>query len=115
MPVSAGAGTRRMWPYTPVWRPTPSAKDSLAIVVWNIFPRSIVACCSPTPRLFVLYYQRFTSYIQGHKSHGVVFAQHFAASTCLIGELRPSFTIASQASFPLPTRSHLFWLFYRIF
>src|SRR5690349_9936561 len=36
MPVSAGAGTKRTKPCTPVWRPTPSTQDSLAIVVWNI-------------------------------------------------------------------------------
>src|SRR5215472_19039513 len=36
MPVSAGAGTRRTNPCTPVWRPTPSTQDSLATVVWNI-------------------------------------------------------------------------------
>src|SRR5215472_6974792 len=36
MPVSAGAGTKRTDPCTPVWRPTPSTQDCLAIVVWNI-------------------------------------------------------------------------------
>src|SRR5689334_22530493 len=53
MPVSAGAGTKRTKPCTPVWRPTPSTQDSLAIVVWSIphidcsiLLASLYPCCA---------------------------------------------------------------------
>src|SRR6266704_2632196 len=83
MPVSAGAGNRRTWPYTPVWRPTPSADDSRAMLVWNIIPKVILACCSPMNDRFVLYYQQFIGDITACKSAGVAFAQHFVVSACL--------------------------------
>src|ERR1700722_5340983 len=46
MPVSAGAGTNRMWPNAPVWSPTPPAVDGRLMVVWNISLYKIPCCRS---------------------------------------------------------------------
>src|SRR5260370_4815638 len=80
LPVWAGAGTTRTGRYTPVWRPTPSARDSLAMVVWNIIPESILACYSQNPWFFVLYYEWLIGNIRSRNSSGVVFILRFVFS-----------------------------------
>src|SRR5437016_10474984 len=73
IPVSAGAGTSRTHPRTPVCRPTPSAQDSLVIVVWNI--AGIVAFCGPGCTSIVLYYQRVTKGLPTFGTLSVVIRQ----------------------------------------
>jgi len=70
------AGTRWTWPYTPVWRPTPSANDSLAIVVWNI-PRTYSSMSFANALLFCALLSMTYRQPKAKKSVDVVFSQHF--------------------------------------